>query len=391
MWPDFHRIYLRSVYQQRLGINLRINNVFNELASKEAIRKFVDGVGDPNPLWRDPGYARRSRYGALVAPPSWVASVFPTWVLQGLPGVHAFQTSTDWRLHQPVFEEDRIKPQSTFTKFRFLEGGFAGRSILETQQARYFNQRDELVAQAEVSGLRAERDAVRERAKYGDLALPHPWSDEELLAIQEQVLGEKARGAEARYWEDVALGEELPAIVKGPLGLTDIIAYCIGAAPVRILANGVALREYQKHPAWAFRDPGSKSLEPMYSVHYNTYAAQGAGLPLPYDIGTKRHCWLMQMLTNWMGDEGWLKRCYARYTGFVFLSDAIWIRGEVTKKYVDEHGEHCVDVATCARNQRDKDVMPGESTVILPSRRSGTGPLDTRLRSNSFRPKTQSR
>lgn len=373
-----------EAYHRRLGIDLRINNIFNELASKEAIRKFVDGIGDPNPLWRDADYSRRSPYQSVVAPPSWVASVFPTWVLQGLPGVHAFQTSTDWRFHKPVFEGDRIKPRSTFTKFRFLEGAFSGRSIIETQEARYFNQCNELVAQAEVTGLRAERDSVRERDKYGDITLPHPWTDEELSEIQVHVLCEKARGAEVRYWEDITIGEELPALVKGPLGLTDIIAYCIGAAPVRILANSVALREYQKHPAWAFRDPNSKSLEPIYSVHYNEHAAHGAGLPLPYDIGTQRHCWLMQMLTNWMGDAGWLKRCYARYTGFVFLSDAIRIRGQVTKKYLDDNGEHCVDITTVAVNQRGEDVMPGESTIILPSLRMGTGPLNTRSGSSGI-------
>jgi acyl dehydratase len=369
-----------ELYRQRLGLNLRINNIYNEIASKDAIRKFVDGIGDPNPLWRDPDYAWQSCYHALVAPPSWVASVFPTWVLQGLPGVHAFQASTDWRFYKPVYKDDRITPQSTFTKFRFLEGAFAGRSILETQEARYFNQENQLVARAEVAGLRVDREAVLQRDKYGDITLPHPWTDEELLTIQEYALRECPRGSKMRYWEDVGLGETLPRIVKGPLGLTDIIAYCIGAAPVKILAHEVALQAYQKHPAWAFRDPDSKSLEPIYSVHYNQNAAQGAGLPQPFDIGTQRHCWLIQMLTNWMGDTGWLKRCYAKYTGFVFFSDAIWIWGEVTKKYVDENGEHCVDIVTFAENQRGEEVMPGESTIILPSRRNGIGPLDSRLR-----------
>lgn len=373
-------------YQQRLGIDLRINNIYNELATQEAILKFVDGIGDPNPLWRNPDYAKQSRYKSLLAPPSWVASVFPTWVLQGLPGVHAFHTSTDWRFHLPVLENDRIKPKSTFSKFRFLEGRFAGRSILETQEAGYFNQYGVTVAQAEVTGLRAERDAVRERGKYQDITLPHPWTDAELIAIQEQVLSEKPRGVEVRYWEDVAIGQELPAIVKGPLGLTDMIAYCVGAAPVRILAHGVALREYQKHPAWAYRDPDSESLEPIYSVHYNANAARGAGLPYPYDIGTQRHCWLIQMLTNWMGDDGWLKRCYARYTGFVFFSDAVWIQGTLTKKYIDESGEHCVDIATVAKNQRGEEVMPGESTIILPSRFAGISPLDIRLRPDNSNP-----
>jgi acyl dehydratase len=369
-----------EAYQKRLGINLRINNIYNEIASKDAIRKFVDGIGDPNPLWRDSEYAGQSAYRSLVAPPSWVASVFPTWVLQGLPGVHAFQASTDWRFHKPVYEDDTITPHSTFTKFRFLEGAFAGRSILETQEARYFNQHRQLVAQAEVTGFRVDREAVLERSKYGDITLPHPWTEEELLAIQEHILGQHPRGANPRYWEDVEPGEALPTMIKGPLGLTDIIAYCIGAAPVRILAHEIALQEYQKHPAWAFRDPDSQSLEPIYSVHYNQNAAQGAGLPQPFDIGTQRHCWLIQMLTHWMGNNGWLKRCYAKYTGFVFFSDAIWLTGEVTNKYVDEYGELCVDITTSAVNQRGEEVMPGESTVILPSRRTGSGPLDSRRR-----------
>ena len=83
-------------FRSRVGTKLRIQHRFNELASRDAIRKFADGIGDPNPLWRDDSYARSTVYGAVAAPPSWVNSVLPTWVLQGLPGVHALHSSTDW-------------------------------------------------------------------------------------------------------------------------------------------------------------------------------------------------------------------------------------------------------------------------------------------------------
>jgi hypothetical protein len=108
-------------------------------------------------------------------------------------------------------------------------------------------------------------------------------------------------------------------------------------------------------------------------------AAKSAGVPYMYDVGTQRQQWLIQHTTNWMGDEGWLKTCYAEYRRFVYLSDVLWLRGKVTKKYIDEAGESCVDIETWAENQRGEDVMPGHSTIILPSRERNTWPLEKRL------------
>jgi len=369
-----------ATFKSRVGSKLRIKNIFNELASKDAIRKFCDGIGDPNSLWRDEEYARLTSYGSIVAPPSWLASVFPTWVLQGLPGVHAFQTSTDWEFFKPVMLNDRIIPESTFVDFRITKSEFAGKSILERQEALYVNQDGNLVARAKVAGLRAERPSIRGKGKYDSIQLPHPWTEKELKSIEEEVLAEKIRGQNPRYWEDVEVSEKLPQIVRGPLGLSDIIAYCIGASPVRIQAHGLALREYRKHPAWAFRDSATSALEPIYGVHYNKEAANAAGLPYPYDTAVQRHCWLMQLMTNWMGDDGWLKRSFAKYRNFVYLSDVLLINGKVTRKYIDENGEHCVDIKTTSTNQRGEEVMPGISTVILPSKANNANPISERVR-----------
>lgn len=368
-----------EIFKGRVGSKLRIKNIFNELASRDAIRKFCDGIGDPNPLWREEEYAQSTRFGSLVAPPSWLASVFPTWVLQGLPGVHAFQTSTDWEFFKPVMLNDHVTPECIFVDFRATNSDFAGRSLLERQEAKYFNQNGELIGRAKVAGLRAERPNTRQKGKYNNLQLPHPWTEEELKSIENEVLAEQIQGNQPRYWEEVETGEALPQIVRGPLGLSDIIAYCIGASPVQIKAHGMALQEYRKHPAWAFRDSTTFALEPIYGVHYNKEAANSAGLPYPYDTAVQRHCWLMQLMTNWMGDQGWIKRSFAKYRNFVYLSDVLWIRGKVTRKYIDENGEHCIDTKTTATNQRGEEVMPGISTVILPSKEKGIGPLDARL------------
>ncbi len=36
---------------------------------KGHIRRFAEAVGDPNPMYRDEAYARKSRYGNIIAPP----------------------------------------------------------------------------------------------------------------------------------------------------------------------------------------------------------------------------------------------------------------------------------------------------------------------------------
>ena len=36
---------------------------------KGAIRRFADAVDDPNPLYHDEEYARKSKYGSMIAPP----------------------------------------------------------------------------------------------------------------------------------------------------------------------------------------------------------------------------------------------------------------------------------------------------------------------------------
>ena len=42
---------------------------------KGAIVRFAQAVEDPNPLWNDEKVARETRYGGLVAPPTFLRSV----------------------------------------------------------------------------------------------------------------------------------------------------------------------------------------------------------------------------------------------------------------------------------------------------------------------------
>ena len=166
-----------------IGTKLRITQQFNDLASRTAIRNYVNGIGDINPLYRDEEYAKNTRYGRLIAPPNWLYSVFPTWVSVGLPGVHGFHSGNDWEFYKPVFEGDTITPECIFKGYEDKKSEFAGRIIILREEARYHNQRSELVAKAGVWSIRAERHSARKKGKYSQIQLPHPWTEEELKKI----------------------------------------------------------------------------------------------------------------------------------------------------------------------------------------------------------------
>jgi hypothetical protein len=115
-------------------------------------------------------------------------------------------------------------------------------------------------------------------------------------------------------------------------------------------------------------------------VHYNKAAANAMGVAFQYDVGFQRQCWQIQLMTHWCGDDGWVSALTSQYRGFVYLSDAVTLGGEVTGKRVVD-GRHLVDVSTFARNQRGDDVMPGTATVALPTR-EGANPARDRARAD---------
>ena len=367
----------------RLGTKLRIeDSVHNEYATRMAILKFAHGIGDPNPLWTDAAYAKRSAYGGIVAPPSFIWACFAQ-VQFGWRGLGGFHAGCDAEFLKPVYLGDKVVAECIFQSFDGpKKSSFAEETIIDHFENKYWNQGGDLIARYRWWVVHFARAKAREKAQNTALKLPHPWTEEQLAVIEEEVLAEENRGSKPRYWEDVKIGEELQPVVKGPLGTTDEVAYIIGGGvPIpRMAAHAVALNAYRRHPAWAFRDPNTYALEPIFAVHYNKQAANAMGLPQAYDVGLQRHCWGIHLITNWMGDDAWLKRSYAEYRKFVFLSDVVRLKGRVNKKYVDEDGDHCLEIERHAVNQRGEDVMPGYAIVVLPMRGNRTSALKGRLR-----------
>jgi acyl dehydratase len=354
-----------------IGTELRTEACLNnEYATRLAILRFAEGIGDDNPLWTDAAYAEESRFGSLIAPPSFIFACLGS-VQVGWPGLGGFHADTKMTFHTPIKVGDKITAKVIFDGFDGPDdSSFGGRRIKDYLRQEYWNQDGDLVATFICSRMRFERGEMQKRRESRKIELPHPWTEEQLVAIEDDVLAEQPRGATPRYWEDVQVGDEIDVITKGPIGLTDEIAFiAAGAAPIpRISAHGVALKRYRKHPKWAFRDPTTHALEPVYSVHYNDYAARLQGAQIAYDVGIQRTCWQIHSLTNWMGDDGTLLDLTDQYRAHVYLSDVLRLGGRIDAKEVDAEGRHVVKLTTWAWNQREQNCMPGTATIALPNR-----------------------
>lgn len=353
--------------RKMIGLKLRPEQYLRD-ASVDTITNFSNGMGDINPLYRDVEYARWTKYGGLVAHPTFCYTHhWPGRTRWGLPGVHGFGVGNDMEFYRVVRPGDRLSIIDRVAGIVEKQGRFSGRMVITYEDARYFNQRGEMICKVLGWNTRHERKAARDKGKYSGIQT-HQYTEEEMDEIYKQALleGERIRGSETRYWEDVEINETLPDIVRGPLSLQDTIGWLVACG--RGHTHGVLLREAIKHPAHYFKNPeAGGGLEYTGIGHHRESIAKEVGVPGMYDYLNQRVSWLASLVCNWMGEDAFLKRIRGQADLFNIQGDTQWCKGNIINKYKKD-GYALVDIDVKCVNQRGETTMPGIATVMLPSK-----------------------
>src|SRR5207244_10249022 len=73
-------------------------------ATRDNIRHYAHGIGDDNPLWCDPAYGKTTRYGDIIALPSFLfaCSRIVSGYVAVLPGVHAMFAGCDFTWYKLI-------------------------------------------------------------------------------------------------------------------------------------------------------------------------------------------------------------------------------------------------------------------------------------------------
>jgi acyl dehydratase len=340
-------------------------------ATRDNIRHYAHGIGDDNPLWCNPEYAEKSRFGGITALPSFLFSTsrIISGYVGGLPGVHAMWAGANWSWHAPIRRNDEIRTEAHLKDLISHDTKFAGRAIQQIYHVDFYNQRNELLAEADSWCFRTERDAARERGvKYTEVREKgvRQYTKEELEEFYNLYAAEKPRGSEPRYWEDVNVGDELPTMPKGPMTVTGFIAYAQGWGGLYIRANRIAWKQIDAHPGLGIVNKFNIPDCPE-RVHWEEEFARQVGTPGAYDYGPERCSWLTHHLTDWMGDHGFLRKASCKIRRHNPEGDLLVIRGTVKDKRI-EKGRHLIEISQEARQQDNELSVIGTGLVELPSR-----------------------
>ena len=101
--------------------------------------------------------------------------------------------------------------------------------------------------------------------------------------------------------------------------------------------------------------------------HGNDRAAQFEGGPRAWIFNVQSRYPMCRLITNWIGDDGFVCKFGWRHIWRTPVGDALLINGKVLEKYVD-NGEHLVDLSVWCLNLRGTITDMALATVKLLSK-----------------------
>src|SRR5260221_8437013 len=121
-----------------------------------AIRRFAEAIGDGNPLFNSESEARHTRFGGMIAPPTFgrsLSAAIPDVKLDMGESFRGLDGGSDWEYFEPIRPGDRITVQTRIADIRESEGRL-GAMVFTTIETSYTNQFGQLCALQRATGIR---------------------------------------------------------------------------------------------------------------------------------------------------------------------------------------------------------------------------------------------
>ncbi|MFC1994488.1 MaoC family dehydratase N-terminal domain-containing protein [Chloroflexota bacterium] len=309
-----------------------------EEVTKWAIMRYAAATEDPNPLLVDEEYAKRTRWGGIVAPPCFAENFSPSnrcYREHGgeeepnpfpfkLPFGSTYYANEDMEFLLPIRPRDTIYCKCVFSDVYEKESTHgAGKLIFLVFDKKYYNQSNEVVTISKWTEALVESPPLAALNKSPSV----PGRTVNPAVINHTQI----------YFDDIDIGVPVPSMEK------------------RISMSTIA--------KWAGASGDTGRVHFDHEFMKNVF-----GVPDVFAHGPLNIAYLAQLITNWIGDSGVLKKHSAQLRGNVFPGDIITFEGKVTSKY-EQQKERFVECETWAKNQHNQKVTIANSTFTLPSRK----------------------
>lgn len=368
---------------------------------------------DPyNPLFNDEEYAKGTKYGVPISPPLVFGGEAGSFA-----GISIPELGTEWyysndggevTFHAPIKKGDTLTGEqgeqtyfditpaegSDFRTFRLIGGGTTR------------NQHGEIVCTNKAYGKNAFRRDLnapegtplktmhfkpdpnkKSNTSLGVWVDPPVYTSEGWDRVFNLWNQEVIRGANTLYWEDVNIGDSPSPVSSGPVTIFDLVQYGAmgGQNKIEMYKNrakemGIVIDKYNCYHGLGER-------------HYGHGGVEG---DLGGPIGGYQRSFVLRMLTNYIGDDGWIynirwwqpnhhieietgeeevAELFANVPSLKgkpcdmvgSMGEDFIGRGYVYKKYIDGEA-HKIDMVCWLEGFDGKVNNPMHVTVILPSK-----------------------
>ena len=117
---------------------------------KGAIRKFAQAIDDPNPLWQEEAYAKDSKWGSIIAPPTFISYCKTDMPEINFPLKRMLHGEDEIEYYNPIRAGDTISSVCKVVDI-YEKQGKKGPMIFTVLETSHTNQKAELVAKNRIS------------------------------------------------------------------------------------------------------------------------------------------------------------------------------------------------------------------------------------------------
>lgn len=127
-----------------------------EVIDRTAIRRYAQAISDLNPLYIDEEFAKKSKYGGIIAPPTFIFDVshdiFAEVGEDGrdlsrvtIPNLNAVRGGNEYQVFELARPGDIINRRRKVTDIYEKKGKKAGKILFVVYETTYTNQKDKLL------------------------------------------------------------------------------------------------------------------------------------------------------------------------------------------------------------------------------------------------------
>ena len=281
-----------------------------------AIKFYADALMDSDPLYYDEEYAKTTKHGGIIAPPTFYGGATSLRNLKAgdqrtmtsahfpvPPGWVSVNAGDEFELFAPVRPGDTLTSREKLVEAHEKQG-HSGYLIFTTKEKTITNQQGQVVL------IRRTTNSYRQPSSEGKPV-------ERSHRVQEE-----------------REGTALPGLTKGPLTIRQLAMFAAATAE--------------------FSD-----------IHYDKDFAQSRGLPDPIVQGLFKTATIAQMLKDWTGDGTAIKRLATQNRGIDVVGNTLTAGGRVTGVSEEENGKR-VECEVWVSNQDGQRTVTGTATLVVP-------------------------